>query len=129
MQKDEQHSKNLRLLEIYHRLMQGETLQKKQIAAEYQISEKSIQRDLEYLRQFLAQQDMVLSYKRCGNYYVLESQADSREETADMVVQISRILSASDMAEEAERCRMVEWLLLQVPPKDRLAIIQRIQNP
>lgn len=129
MPKEKLRSKNNRVLEIYNRLMQGEVLQKKWLAAQYQISEKSIQRDLEYLRRFFAKQDMELAYKRCGNYYILESTATNSAETADMIVQIGRILCEADTVEESERFRMVEWLLLQVPPKERGAIVQRIQAP
>lgn len=127
MQKDENNRRNIRLLELYNRLMQGEALQKRQIAAQYQISEKTIQRDIECLRSFMAKQNAVLVYKRSGNCYTLESHGDSSDTTADMVVQIGRILCATELAEETERSRMLEWLLAQLPPKERVSVILRIQ--
>lgn len=49
-------SKSGRVLEIYARLVRGETLNKQALAKQYQVSPRSIQRDIESLRCFLADQ-------------------------------------------------------------------------
>ena len=44
--------KNPRILQIYTMLLQGESVSKESLAREYEVSEKSIQRDIEDLREF-----------------------------------------------------------------------------
>ena len=48
--------KSARMLTLYSRLVNGETLDKKQTAVEYHVSVRSIQRDMEELRCFIAEQ-------------------------------------------------------------------------
>ena len=49
-------AKSARLLELYARLVNGEVLQKEALAAQYHVSDRSIQRDMNSLRCFLADQ-------------------------------------------------------------------------
>lgn len=50
--------KTARILQIYEKLNLGETLHKKELAEHFGISEKSIQRDLEDLREYLENSDL-----------------------------------------------------------------------
>lgn len=43
-----------RVLSIYERLIQGHVLNKKDLAIEFGVNEKSIQRDIEHIRLYLA---------------------------------------------------------------------------
>ena len=45
--------KSERLLQIYSRLADGETLHKKDLAQQFHVTERSVQRDMEALRCFL----------------------------------------------------------------------------
>lgn len=45
--------KNTRILELHSLLMRGEYLRKKELAQRFGVTEKSIQRDIEDLRDFL----------------------------------------------------------------------------
>lgn len=49
--------KSERLLQIYSRLVSGETLKKKELAQYFHVTERSIQRDIEALRCFLQNRD------------------------------------------------------------------------
>ncbi len=49
-------AKSMRLLIIYARLSDGQTVKKKELAAEFGITERSVQRDMESLRIFLAEE-------------------------------------------------------------------------
>ena len=49
-------AKSARLLSIYSRLVNGETIGKKELAGKYHVSERSIQRDIESLRCFFAEE-------------------------------------------------------------------------
>ena len=48
-------NKQLRLLRLYTRLQKGEILNKRNIATEYEVNERSVQRDIEDLRAYLAE--------------------------------------------------------------------------
>lgn len=128
MKKDEKNDQSFRLLELYHMVIQGEPLQKQQLAEKYQVSEKTIQRDIECLRAFFQQHaGSVICYRRRENHYILETNENKQDESAEMVVRIGRILYESGKAEEAEYRSMMEWLLLQTAPKDRYAVLKKIQ--
>ena len=45
-----------RILSIYQRLIDGEVLNKQQLALEFGVSDKSIQRDIENLKNYLGEQ-------------------------------------------------------------------------
>lgn len=51
-------AKSARLLVIFSRLTGGETVSKSELAAKYHVSERSIQRDMESLRCFFANQGL-----------------------------------------------------------------------
>lgn len=51
-------AKSTRLLTIYSRLVNGESLGKAELAAQYHVSDRSIQRDIESLRCFIAEQSL-----------------------------------------------------------------------
>ena len=48
-------AKTFRLLNLYERLNRGETVNKKEFATAFDISEKSVQRDIDDLRVYLAE--------------------------------------------------------------------------
>ena len=51
-------AKSARILAIYARFLSGRVLGKAELAQEYGVSERSIQRDMESLRSFLAEQGL-----------------------------------------------------------------------
>ena len=63
-------AKSARLLEMYASLTRGDVLSKAELSAQYHISERSIQRDMESLRSFIANhnlgQEVVYDYARKG---------------------------------------------------------------
>ena len=69
-------SKSNRILEIYSRLVCGECLNKHELAEKYHVSPRSIQRDMESLRCFLADQrlmeDIVLD-SQSGGYRLIDT--------------------------------------------------------
>lgn len=50
--------KSERLLQIYSRLVSGDVLPKKELAHQFHVTERSIQRDMESLRYFFAEQGL-----------------------------------------------------------------------
>lgn len=72
---DDQHPKSLRVLSIYERLSKGEAISKKRGAERFSVNEKTIQRDLDELRAYIAEMFqglMELEYDRKKNGYVLK---------------------------------------------------------
>ena len=63
-------AKSARLLVIYSRLVNGEIILKAELSEQYHVSERSIQRDMEALRCFIANQslgqDIIYDYKLRG---------------------------------------------------------------
>ena len=66
--------KSERLLQIYSRLVSGDTLPKKELAQQFHVTERSIQRDMESLRCFFAEQGLRqdIIYDRGERGYRLE---------------------------------------------------------
>ena len=66
-----------RILSIYQRLIEGRVLNKQQLALEFGVSEKSIQRDIEHLNIYLGEQteraDLMIKYSRKQGGYILEN--------------------------------------------------------
>lgn len=64
-----------RILSMYERLKNGETLVKKEEAARFKTSEKTIQRDLQSIRDFLEKEDteVYVDYDRSKQGYVLNN--------------------------------------------------------
>lgn len=86
-------SKSGRLLEIYSRLVNGETLNKQVLADQYNVSSRSIQRDMESLRCFLSDQmltqDIVFDFKS-GGYRLVDT--DSKRLSNSEILAVCKIL-------------------------------------
>ena len=80
-----------RLLAMQQQLLSGNTLNKKEAAARFEVGEKSIQRDLETLRAYYAGQGNDLLYDREANCYRLEQPAEARL-TKSEVLAVCKIL-------------------------------------
>jgi hypothetical protein len=70
--------KTIRVLQIFERLVQRQIINKKGLAEEFQVSEKSIQRDIEDLRTYLSefykhQNDVAIVYSDQKKGYHLQS--------------------------------------------------------
>ena len=72
--------KNTRILELHTMLTRGECLRKKDLAQRFGVTEKSIQRDIEDLRDFFTRsgEPRVLAYDAKERAYVLRADAAER---------------------------------------------------
>lgn len=73
-----EHQKHERMLEIFFRALKGEHISPKQLAAEYQVSVKSISRNIAEIQAFLAEhrellQNAELRYSHRDKAYLLTS--------------------------------------------------------
>ena len=120
-----------RILSIYERLVKGKVLNKEQLALEFGVNNKSIQRDIEQIKFYLANQpeyaSLELKYSRKYRGYQLlgsENQNLKREGLLAMV----KILLASRAFNEKEMNYLINTLLNQLELSDRKLIKELIGN-
>ena len=58
---DEKATKNYRILEIYVRLCEGKTVNKSEAARKFRVDERTIQRDIDDIRAFIADKQITSS--------------------------------------------------------------------
>ncbi|MDE5770151.1 MAG: HTH domain-containing protein, partial [Ruminococcus sp.] len=73
-----ENDKNIRILEIFFRALHGETVSVKKLASEYNVSTKSIGRDISSLQNFLSEhrelmQNSELTYSYREKAYILNN--------------------------------------------------------
>lgn len=123
-------AKSARLLTIYSRLVNGETLNRPQLAQEYDVSVRSIQRDMESLRCFIAEQELPqeITYgKKQGGYRLVLSA--SRGLNNDEILAICKILLESRSLRKDEMLPILDKLVdCAVPEPNRRAVRDLISN-
>ena len=115
-----------RLLTIFLRLQFGTPLGKKQLAQEFEVSEKTIQRDFSLLRDILSSHPEFsgnLLYSRKTNKYSLSSKSVFNKK--DILV-ISKILLENRALNRSEIDSLLKNLLILVPHDDQKEIEQII---
>lgn len=115
-------NKSFRLMNIYERLQHGEHLSKSELASDYSVSEKTIQRDIDDIRAYLSEthiydRDISIKYDKTLNRYYLHDDSQNmlsgdealalckillencslpKEKISDIIKKISCILPVSD---------------------------------
>lgn len=117
-------SKSSRLLEIYSRLGRGEPLNKHELSKQYQVSPRSIQRDMESIRCFLSDQmlmeDVVLD-PQSGGYRLIETA--SRGLSNSEILAVCKILLDSRSLRRDEMLPILDKLIeCCVPAQNRKAV-------
>ncbi len=101
-----------RILALYRMLLCGRPLIKKELAVQYGVSEKSVQRDIECLRNFIAEtepEDTCLRYDRRENRYILTS--PESETGRALACEIAAVLRDTPSLSPDRRAAMFDWLL------------------
>ena len=114
-----------RLLAMQQQLLSGNTLNKKDAAARFEVGEKSIQRDLETLRAHYAGQGNDLLYDREANCYRLEQPAETRL-TKSEVLAVCKILLESRAFTEKELDPILNKLVACCTPVQNLRAVQEL---
>ena len=125
-------NKGPRLLDMYERLSRGEILTKKELAETYGVTVKTIQRDIDELRTYLAETSL-----RCGHG---EIQYDPAKKGYELIrstyehlnhkeiLALAKILLESRALEPGELHTILDKLTAESPPKDRAVITDIIKN-
>lgn len=125
-------SKGFRLLSIYERLNKGELLVKGDLAHEFGVTAKTIQRDIDDLRAYLSEthsfeKEVTIRYDRNkGGYYLMRFERDwlNNEE----VLSICKIILESRALNKSELDTLISKLLSQVTPNERKHVKDIILN-
>lgn len=124
--------KSFRILNMYERLCKGEHINKVKLSNDYGISLKTVQRDIEELRAYMAEthyedKDGYIKYDRkTDSYYIvrLEREWLANEEA----VALCKILLESRALKKEEMNKIVNKLIMQVTPVDKITLKNIINN-
>lgn len=118
-----------RILSMYNRLKNGETLVKKEEAARFQISEKSIQRDLGSIRHFveLEANNEYVVYDRSKKAYALVTETPSWLSNEEIFAML-KVLIESRAFSKLEMNRLIDKLTHLAKKEHRVAIQQMMAN-
>ncbi|MEW4353593.1 WYL domain-containing transcriptional regulator [Streptococcus pneumoniae] len=111
-----------RILQLFLKLQSGAALSKKQVAAEFGVSEKTIQRDFSFLSEFLQTQALVaaeLVYNPKDHTRYLKGH--SRFNKKDILI-ISKILLENRALNTAENKELLQRLLDMLPREEKSEI-------
>lgn len=125
---DSEIDKSYRVLSINECLSQGEAVSKKKLSDEFQVSEKTIQRDIEELKTFHYEKDRSIVRFDVGRHgYVLEKQSESHLTNKEIVL-LNKILIDSRALNKEEFSQLFEKLVYQASPEDRKLIRELLLN-
>ena len=119
-----------RILKIYSQLVNGDILRKKELAQRFHITERSIQRDMEALRCFFAeeglQQDII--YDRAARGYRLESPSRALLNNSEILAVCKILLESRSMRKDEMLPILDKLIACCVPEKSKKAITELLAN-
>lgn len=123
-------AKSLRLLTIYVRLMAGQLMRKTALAEEFQVTQRSIQRDMEDLRCFLADErlDYELIYDRREQGYCLRSSDQTRLSNSETLAVCKILLESRSMRRDEMIPILDKLVACCVPEGSRRAVEDLLAN-
>ena len=132
MELDYRENKGFRLLSLYERLSRGEIVRKAELAQKFAVTDKTIQRDIEELRAYLAdtrvdEGEASIVYDRNRGGYLL-TRAASEWLTNEDVLAICKILLESRAFCREELDALLKKLLRQTAPQDRTQVGKLIRS-
>ena len=125
-----QEAKSSRLLLLYARLQSGQILKKKDLAREFNVTERSIQRDIESLRCFLSEAqidaDVVYDFQCKG--YLLQQRNNTKLSNSEILA-VCKILLESRSMRRDEMMPVLDKLIdCCVPEQSKKAVSSLIAN-
>lgn len=129
---DFKENKGFRLLQLYERLSRGEVVRKAELAQKFAVTDKTIQRDIEELRAYLAEtrtdegEASIVYDRNRGGYFL--TRAASEWLTNEDVLAVCKILLESRAFCKEELDALVKKLLRQAAPHDRAQVGKMIRS-
>lgn len=123
-------AKSARLLSIYARLLSGQLLGKAELAAEYGVTTRSIQRDMESLRYFLADQALVqdIVFDRTAKGYRLTNVVPKGLSNSEILAVCKILLESRSMCKDEMLPILDKLIDCAVPEESRKAVKALIAN-
>ena len=122
--------KNQRILDIYLRLLNNKEVNRKKLAQEYEVSERSIHRDISDLRTFSLSTNNIseIIYDDKTNGYILQNE-DNQKLTNSEILAVCKILLDSRAFLKTEMTGIIDKLIKQCVPKESyLKVSKLIEN-
>lgn len=132
IQLDYNGNKGFRLLAIYERLNKGELISKTQLSYDFGVTIKTVQRDIDNLRAYLAEThfaegEVSIKYDKGKNgYYLVRFEREWL--TNEEVLALCKILLESRAFNKSELNGLLKKLLAQVVPSDRKIVDEIIRS-
>lgn len=122
--------KSERLLQIYSRLAGGETLKKKELAQHFHVTERSIQRDIEALRCFFAEEGLLkdVVYDKAAHGYRMENPALRILENSEILAVCKILLESRSMRRDEMFPILDKLIACCVPERSRKAVQELLAN-
>ena len=119
-----------RILNLFERLNKGEVLSKESLSQQYNVNEKTVERDIKKLRNYLQeyyQKDDSLPYDRQKNGYVLQEKVWGYQ-TNQQILAAAKILLESRAFSREEISILIENLVFSATPEQRQKIREMLRN-
>lgn len=122
--------KSERLLQIYSKLVNGEVLKKKELAQHFHVTERSIQRDMEALRCFFAEEGLAqeVVYDRLARGYRMEAPALRTLENSEILAVCKILLESRSMRRDEMFPILDKLIACCVPERNRRAVQELLAN-
>lgn len=123
-------AKSERLLQIYSRLVGGDILSKKELAQHFHVTERSIQRDMEALRCFFAEQGLRqdIIYDKSAKGYRLEQSAASLLSNSEILAVCKILLESRSMRKDEMLPILDKLVSCCVPEHSKRAVSDLLSN-
>ena len=122
--------KSTRLLTIYSRLANGETLSKAQLAQEFHVTERSVQRDMEDLRTFVHEQMLMqeIVYDARAKGYRLANPVPKSLTNSEILAVCKILLESRSMRRDEMMPILDKLIACCVPAENRKAVGRLVAN-
>lgn len=122
--------KSERLLQIYSRLVSGDVLPKKELARQFHVTERSIQRDMESLRCFFAEQGLRqdIVYDKGERGYRLEQPALPLLNNSEILAVCKILLESRSMRRDEMLPILDKLISCCVPERSKKAVTELLAN-
>lgn len=128
----EKFSKNTRTLDMYERLCEGKIINKAEEAAKFGVDARSIQRDIDDIRAFLAEKTVLnanetrtIEYIRAKGGFVMCGNEDSIMDNSEILA-VSKILLESRAFTKDEINSILSKLLIGCVPKTNMKLVSEL---
>ena len=119
-----------RVLKIYSRLVNGDILRKKELAQQFRVTERSVQRDMESLRCFFAEQGLRqdIVYDKGAKGYRLESPAHALLNNSEILAVCKILLESRSMRRDEMLPILDKLIACCVPERSKRAVTELLAN-